>query len=275
MSQSYFENPKTAAAYSKIRPQPPVSLIKSILDYLRSGYDGPLEAALDVGCGSGQSTHILAPHFTSVTGVDISEAQIAEAVKLNKTPAVSFRVSGAELLPFPDSSQQLVTAGQACHWFDLPKFFKETDRVLVPGGVVALYCYEIPRIVHHHLAEKLSAMIYQVFDEQLAGCWGEGVKDTVDMYQDPRFTIPYHDSCRDEAHVLEWEASVADVTFDLTSWSGFNTYREKNGAAAAQKILDDFQEKFMSTLGVKTPPEKTHLQICCKFALVMGRKPSS
>lgn len=47
--------------------------------------------------------------------------------------AFDHRVSGAESLPFPDSSLQLVTAGQACHWFDMPKFLKEADRVLVPG----------------------------------------------------------------------------------------------------------------------------------------------
>lgn len=42
-------------------------------------------------------------------------------------------MSGAETLPFPAQSVQLITAGQACHWFDLPKFYAEADRVLVPG----------------------------------------------------------------------------------------------------------------------------------------------
>ena len=36
---------------------------------------------MDIGCGSGQSTFGLAPHFKKVLGLDISEAQIAEAKK--------------------------------------------------------------------------------------------------------------------------------------------------------------------------------------------------
>ena len=43
------------------------------------------------------------------------------------------RESIAEKLPLASESVQLVTSCQACHWFDLPAFFKEVDRVLVPG----------------------------------------------------------------------------------------------------------------------------------------------
>ncbi|XP_050733652.1 putative methyltransferase DDB_G0268948 isoform X4 [Eriocheir sinensis] len=273
MSQRYFEHPSLTAAYAKFRPEPPASLVSHILEYLHQGYDGPLEAAADVGCGSGQSTHVLAPHFNTVTGLDISPAQITEAVKLGKTSSVSFRVSGAESLPFPDNSLQLVMAGQACHWFDMPKFLKEVDRVLVPGGVVALYCYLLPRVVDPHLGERLSAMISEVYDDLLAGCWGEGVKDVNDCYRDPKFTIPYPDSSRDDSHSLMTESSVAELTLSMTAWSGFNTYRERNGEAAAQKLLDDFQKKVMTTLGVSTPPENTRLQLDTHFLLLMGRKP--
>lgn len=32
--------------------------------------------AVDIGCGTGQSTTILAPYFEKVTGYDVSESQI-------------------------------------------------------------------------------------------------------------------------------------------------------------------------------------------------------
>ena len=44
-----------------------------------------------------------------------------------------FRTSNAESLPFKSSSVQLITVSQAAHWFDLPTFYKEADRVLVPS----------------------------------------------------------------------------------------------------------------------------------------------
>lgn len=43
-----------------------------------------------------------------------------------------------------NNSVQLVTASQSAHWFDLTKFFSETERVLSPGGVLAIYGYSLP-----------------------------------------------------------------------------------------------------------------------------------
>lgn len=48
---------------------------------------------------------------------------------------------------------------------------------------------------------------------------------------------------RDDTLTLEEEMSVADFTLTISSWSAFNTYQKRHGAAAAQKILDDFQKK--------------------------------
>ena len=49
------------------------------------------QLALDVGCGSGQVTDMLSPYFTNVIGIDISEAQIEEANRTNRTSNVIFR----------------------------------------------------------------------------------------------------------------------------------------------------------------------------------------
>lgn len=35
----------------------------------------------------------------------------------------------------------LVTVAQALHWFDVGRFFEEAQRVLVPGGVLAVWSY--------------------------------------------------------------------------------------------------------------------------------------
>ena len=55
-----------------------------------------------------------------------------------------FRVGQSEILPFEDNSVDLVTCCQAIHWFDIPKFYKEANRVLRPkGGVLAVYGYHL------------------------------------------------------------------------------------------------------------------------------------
>jgi SAM-dependent methyltransferase len=33
----------------------------------------------------------------------------------------------------------LVTVGQALHWFELPQFYAEVSRILKPGGVFAAF----------------------------------------------------------------------------------------------------------------------------------------
>lgn len=71
---------------------------------------------------------------------------------------IFLRVSPAEQIPADDGSTQLVSASQACHWFDLPKFFKETQRVLCPNGVLALSGYTFPKFVHPNRAHDLQAV---------------------------------------------------------------------------------------------------------------------
>lgn len=59
-----------------------------------------------------------------------------------------FRVGIAEEMPVKDGSAQIVSASQACHWFELATFFKETKRVLCPNGIVALSGYTFPKFLH-------------------------------------------------------------------------------------------------------------------------------
>lgn len=65
--------------------------------------------------------------------------------------------SPAENIPVEDRSVQLINACSAAHWFDLPAFLKEADRVLSPNGVVALSCHDIPHqdFVHPTKGDEL------------------------------------------------------------------------------------------------------------------------
>lgn len=99
--------------------------------------------AVDVGCGNGQLTRLLADHFGTVVGLDPSADQIAHAVPHAR---VRYQRAPAERLPMSDNSASLVTAAQAAHWFDLPAFYAEVRRVAAPGGVLALISYGVPRL---------------------------------------------------------------------------------------------------------------------------------
>jgi MPBQ/MSBQ methyltransferase len=92
---------------------------------------------LDVGCGIGGSSRILAKDYGfDVTGVTISEEQVRRAKEL--TPAdvdAKFQVDNAMSLSFPDESFDVVWSIETGpHIPDKESFAKELLRVLKPGG---------------------------------------------------------------------------------------------------------------------------------------------
>ena len=128
-----------ADTYKAYRPVYPLAVVDKIAEFCRKSRSS-FDSAIDVGCGSGQGTVGLLKHWNSVTGVDVSAAQIDLAPK--DDPKLSFRVGPAEDLSFVESgSVDLVTAAASVHWFDLDKFYTEVERVLRPNGVLAIYSY--------------------------------------------------------------------------------------------------------------------------------------
>ncbi|KAF2346215.1 Methyltransferase type 11 [Trinorchestia longiramus] len=242
MSSRYFEGAKHVFNYAKFRPSPPASLIDAIIEFTKAKVPGgELQSCIDVGCGSGQSTPCLSPYFSKVLGVDVSPAQIEAANATEKPSNVSYEVCQAEKLPLDAASVQLVTACQACHWFDMPTFFSETDRILVPGGVVALYSYRMPTFKHPKAEEALS-VIQQFYDVELKGCWAPERVDVDEGYIAERFNIPYPDFFRDYNFSLERSVTARDVRGWLSSWSGYSQYCKQNGEeqgeAALNKVAD-------------------------------------
>ena len=73
-------------------------------------------------------------------------------------PDVEILDGTAEAIPLPDASVDAVVVAQAFHWFDEDKALAEIDRVLRPGGGVALvwnrrdesvpWVAEMSRIIH-------------------------------------------------------------------------------------------------------------------------------
>jgi len=96
---------------------------------------------LDVGCGIGGSSRILAKYYGfNVTGITISPAQVKRAREL--TPSglnCNFQVMDALNLKFEDGTFDAVWSVEAgAHMNDKKKFADEMLRTLRPGGYLAL-----------------------------------------------------------------------------------------------------------------------------------------
>lgn len=59
------------------------------------------------------------------------------------------RQSPAEQLPVDAGQVDLLTSMTAAHWFDRQKFLLEADRVLRPGGCLALLSYTMDMELEH------------------------------------------------------------------------------------------------------------------------------
>ncbi|NEQ48532.1 MAG: methyltransferase domain-containing protein [Leptolyngbya sp. SIO3F4] len=96
---------------------------------------------LDVGCGIGGSSRILARDYQfDVTGVTISPQQVQRAQQLTPTGVTAqFKVDDAMALSFPDASFDVVWSVEAGpHMPDKAGFARELMRVLKPGGLLVL-----------------------------------------------------------------------------------------------------------------------------------------
>jgi trans-aconitate 3-methyltransferase len=87
-------------------------------------------------------TQELSKKFSKVYGTDPSKkmmSAIEPSLKANE--GVEFKVATAEDLSFlKDNTVDMVTAGQAAHWFNHEKALPEIARVLKPGGTLAFFC---------------------------------------------------------------------------------------------------------------------------------------
>ncbi len=94
--------------------------------------------ALDLGCGAGAFTAILARAGARALGCDVAEAAIARARAAH--PQLDFRLAPIDgPLPLEDNSFELVWASEVIeHVADTARWLSEVRRVLVPGGRLLL-----------------------------------------------------------------------------------------------------------------------------------------
>jgi len=97
-------------------------------------------AVLDVGCGSGRLTVELARAGAAVTGIDTSQARLADAQERTAQASVELRLLRADMndrLPFEDDTFDAVVSRLALMVARDPvATLRESARVLRPGGVV-------------------------------------------------------------------------------------------------------------------------------------------
>lgn len=114
-------------------------------------------------------------------------AQAQSSIKdLPEFSNVTFRQAHAEDLDFiEDGSLDVVTAGEAAHWFDYSKLWPEMQRVLRKGGTLALWAYKDNVFVGHPAATRIFHHYCYSQEEGLGGFWEQPGRSILrNLYRD-------------------------------------------------------------------------------------------
>jgi ubiquinone/menaquinone biosynthesis C-methylase UbiE len=227
-----------AADYSAFRPAYPDALF----DWLSAHTVGHV-LAWDCATGNGQAARGLAQHYEQVIGTDASAGQLAHALP---HPRIQYRVAAAEHSGLADGTADIVTVAQALHWLPLAPFFEEVQRVLAPGGLVAVWGYGLPRASSAELDRELER-----FHDIIVGpYWPPERKMVEEEYRGVPF--PFVEIAV-PPFAIEQLMTRAGLEGYLRTWSATQRYR-------AARPDDDPVNQIAQVLGAEWPdPEEVRL----------------
>lgn len=124
---------RVADLYERHRPGYPDAAVDIVADRLRIG---PGRRVLDLAAGTGKLTREWVARGAEVVAVEPVAGM--RDVLARELPDARVLDGRAEDLPLDDASVDAVTVAQAFHWFDGDRALAEMQRVLAPGGRLAV-----------------------------------------------------------------------------------------------------------------------------------------
>lgn len=202
-----------APVYAAFRPTYPETLYDLIRQHVREK-----NAAWDCATGNGQVAGALAKFITQVEATDVSREQIAEAIVL---PNINYSVQAAEQTNFPAAHFDLITVGQALHWFDLPAFFHEAKRTAKSGALLAVFGYSNVAVT-----PEIDRLFDAFYNGVVGPFWDEKRRIVERHYADVAF--PFQRIATEELQMtFDW--SFGHFTGYLRSWSATQKFIQARG----------------------------------------------
>jgi SAM-dependent methyltransferase len=217
---------RKAAQYARHRPDYPSRLF----DYI-AGLAPARDRAWDCATGSGQAAVGLARHFGSVVATDASADQISRAARHRR---VHYAVASAEESPLAARSVDAMTVAQALHWFDRTRFWEEARRVLIRGGVIAVWSYHGFRV-----GGGVEAVVHRYYNDIVGPYWPPERLLVERGYGDLEFPFAAE---RPPAFRLEKRWDLAAMLGYLGTWSATQRYEKAFARDPLLLIRDELAE---------------------------------
>ncbi|MEM7370777.1 MAG: class I SAM-dependent methyltransferase [Bacteroidota bacterium] len=218
---------RQSGLYAKFRPTYP----QALYDWLFSLVPART-SAWDCGTGNGQVAVELAKVFQQVHATDISQKQLDKA-----SPAtnITYQLSRSEQSPFSDQQFDLITVGQAFHWFDHAAFFEEAARTLKPNGILAIWGYGLLRI--HPEIDPLLDHYYRTI---IGPYWASERKYVDDHYG--TISFPLQEAVPPQPFWIEREWTLEQMEGYLNTWSSLQSYLQQHQDNPASALIDEIRQ---------------------------------
>jgi SAM-dependent methyltransferase len=194
-------------------------------------------AGLDIGCGEGHNTRLLASRGARMTALDISPTFLGHARRSERDEplGIEYVDGSAQALPFPDASFDFATAFMSL--MDIPQpeqAIREAYRVVRPGGFfqfsICHPCFQTPRFgwVRDETGKRTGMICGDYFDRQDGRIeeWTFGAAPDELKQRYPKFRVP-----RFFRTLSEWINALIDT--------GFTIARLQEPAPDAQAVADN------------------------------------
>ncbi|KAM9828997.1 uncharacterized protein LOC133149838 [Syngnathus typhle] len=270
MAFRLFEESAHVAAYLQYRVTP-YELINKIMDFMGPKRQNKFNLAVDVGCGNGKGTVLLAPYFKQVVGTDVSPAQLELARAHSTSSNVSYWPSPAEELPFKSSQVDLVTTMTAAHWFDRPRFLKEVERVLKPKGCLAVLGNFMEKELEYGDATSALNNICKEFYAALLPfnhpCLGSCPSQIYfDMFDSCSFPEKEWNGCQNIYRTVTINSFIGLIE----TFTNYQNLKSQD-AVKAERLSDHIRNKLMAAMQVSSPD--TELTMKITYFYMLARKP--
>jgi hypothetical protein len=165
-----------------------------------------------------------------------------------------------------------LTAFEAAHWFDLNKFFLESNRNLVKNGIIALVGHLLPKIVDplNPNDQRMTQLVLETFNDPLLAPYKNSKVVVIEKrYRDVKFPLNYEIVHKDNI-LNSIKANAQELIGYVESLSLYQGLAAKD-ERMADNYIQQIQIKLKDIL--KTSDlSKREIIINYKYFIAMGRK---